>query len=192
MKFNFKGTHLYKTLTNERGTWAMTALAVVGTAVNMYGQYAQGQATKKMNKYQADVAAQQQMLNARAAEANTTAVQYNASQESKALAKKQAAAAGAQAAGQAAGGVDGVTLADIQLDTFDTGKLDQMAVQYNADMKSWGIQQQLGGENWNLESQRTQYKMAGKNAVNKSYIDMASTLVAGASQAGGTYLKYKV
>lgn len=165
---------------------AVTAVAGVTAA---YGSYAQGQASKKMNKYNADVAAKQATLTARTAEQNIQATQTQASLESKQLRQNVAKLEGTQKAVLAASGIGGgsVTTADIQSSTIDTAQLDQMALRYNADYKSWAIRNQTDIDVWGLENQSNQYLMAGKNAATAGNIGAASSLLQSASQAATLY-----
>lgn len=177
------------------GSGAAATLGTVATAsvlagaVGAYGAYQQGQSGKAMNSFQANMLQQQAVLAQRNAEENTTLVQGQAAEQSKVSARRTAEIAGAQTAAMAANGTaGGTTASDIKVDTFDTGKLDQMAIQYNADVKSWGIKNQLGGELWNLDAEEKQYRMAGRNAATAGNIGVGSSILSTASQVGNTKL----
>lgn len=165
----------------------LTAVAigavVGGGALSAKGAYDEGVANKNMYDYQANATGVQQDLATRAAEQNTTSIQTQASQDSKVLARRAAQVAGAQKSAMAANGVAGsVTANDIALDAFDTAKLDQMAVKYNADLKTWAINEDLKGELWNLEATKNQYKQAGKNAKRAANYKMATSIIGTAGQ----------
>lgn len=163
--------------------------SLLSGAVGAFGAYQQGQQTSAMNKYQSQVLQQQSMLAQRAADANTTIVQNQGAEQSKALARKTAILAGAQAASEAANGTAGsVTSNDIKLDTFDTAKLDQMAIQYNTNLKTWGIQEGLHGEQWQLGVESDQYRKAARNASTTGYINAGTSILGSASQIANNRL----
>jgi hypothetical protein len=164
----------------------------VGTAVSAYGAYSQGQAQKKMNKYQADVANQQAVLAERTADQNTQLTQIQASQESKQLNRKYAVLAGEQKAARAASGLGGgsVSEGDIATDTLNTQNLDESMIRYNADLQSWKLKQNADMESWGLGNQATMYKTAGKQAAKAGMINAGSTILQGA--ASTAYTGYKL
>jgi len=172
-------------MSSKRGSfvWVAIALTAVSGGVAAYGSYAQGQAGKKMNQYSADVAARQAEIEKRTAETNITLTQTQAAAESKQHARKMLVIEGAQKATEGAMGIaSSVTAADIGASTFDTGKLDEMAIRYNADIKSWGIKSGADVREWDLLNQRNQYLMAGRNAAVAGNIAATSTLLSTASQ----------
>ena len=157
--------------------------AVVATGLSAYGSYQQGQAGKAMNKYQSDVLGQQAMLQQRQADQQMTITNIQAAENSKAAARRAASIAGTEKATMAANGVaSDVTAADIAVDTFDTAKLDQMAIQYNADLKNWGTKEGLAGDLWNIGIQQKGHKMAGRNAAIAGNINAGVSILKGASQ----------
>lgn len=159
------------------------ALSAVGAGVSAYGMYASGQAQKQQNKYQQAVVQQQAILAKRAADQNTQLVQLQASQDTKQLQRKYAVLEGAQKAARAASGLGGgsKTEGDIATDTFRTQSLDEQAIRYNADLKSWNISQNAGMEVWGLDTQANMYGMAAKNAAIAGNIGAGSTILQGAS-----------
>lgn len=170
------------------GNLALGASLLSG-AVGAYGAYQQGQSGKAMNEYQSKVLQQQQVLNQRNADANSTIVANQGAAESKAVARKTAITMGAQAAAAAANGTAGsVSANDIRVDTFDTGHLDQLAVQYNADLKNWGIQNGLQGEQWRLGVESNEYNMAGANAEKAGFINSGASLIGSAAQVANNRL----
>lgn len=169
---------------------AVTTAAIAG-GLTAYGAHEEGVAQRKQFQFQSDMATVQQQLAVRNAEQNTTLVQLQAADQSKQAAAKARAIAGAQTVAGAANGTAGsVTANDISLDTFDTAKLDQLNIQYNANLKSWGIKENLGGELWNLDAMKQQYSFAGKNAVRASNIKVASTIIGTASQMATAGIRY--
>lgn len=164
--------------------------SLAGAGVAAYGSYQQGQSAKAMNNFQADMAGQQSMLAARAAEQNTTLTQIQAANQSKNSARDFARLEGAARAAQGANGTAGSgTSLDISKSNFDTHELDMQAIRYNADVNSWAIKNQLAGEQWNLAAEGTQYKAAGRNAAKAGNIGAVSNLLQGATQAASFGIK---
>ena len=184
----------FKTGTSERGSWiavAAVVISVVGAGVSAYGQYSQGQAQKKMYKYQADVAERQAQIDQQTSETNAHLTQYQASQDAKQLQRKYMIVEGAQKASRAASGLGGggVTEGDIATDTFNTKNIDESMIRYNADLKSWGIRNQAAGEIWGLGTQINQYSFAGKNAAKAGAISATGTIFSGVGSAMGMVSK---
>lgn len=166
-----------------------TGASLLSGAIGAYGAYQQGQSQKAMNKYQSAVLQQQQVLAQRQADANKTIVTNQAAEQSKAVARKIAVVRGAQEAAAAANGTAGsVTSNDIALDTFDAGHMDQLAVQYNANLKQWGIDEGLHGEQWNLGVEGAQLDKAASNAAKAGYINAGASLLSTASQVANNKL----
>lgn len=173
-------------------SWAVTAISmvVISTGVSAYSSYSQGQAQKKMNQYNADVAAQQAKIEAKTAETNITMVQNEAAEEAKIQRRNLAAVRGEQKGILAASGVwgDSVTATDIEKTTLDTAELDREAIRYKADSKSFALKTGSDADIWNLKTQEGMYSMAGKNAARAGNIGAASSLLEGASKvANFTY-----
>jgi hypothetical protein len=156
-----------------------------GGAISAYGQYQQGQAQKKMYQYQADAANAEAKQVQQAADTNVKLTQFQASQDTKQLQRKYMLVEGAQKAGAAASGIGGgsVTEGDIATDTFNTRKLDENMIRYNADLKSWAIRNQSAGEVWGLKTQAEQYTYAGKNAATAGKIGATGTIFSTVGQA---------
>ena len=177
-------------------SWIAIAVttAVVSASVSAYGSYQQGQAQKRMNQYNSDVANQQALIQARTADTNVQLVQSEAANQSKIQARKVMQLEGEQKGVLAAQGVGGgsVTSADIEKSTLDTAELDKQAIKYNADTKSWAIKSGSDFESWNLANQSNQYTMAGKNAAMAGDIGVGTSLLQGASQiaSAGMMNKY--
>ena len=130
--------------------WVAASLIVVAGGTTAYGQYQQGQAASKMNKYQQYLAQQQAAITQRYADekkksleetaiANVTGVQGAAAEEAKTLFREVSRVVGQQKATVGTLGIGGVTAEDIASDTFETSKLDEIAIRFNADWKSWQI-----------------------------------------------------
>jgi hypothetical protein len=169
----------------------LIAASAASAAVGAAGAIQQGQAQSNMAKYQANMAEQQSQLAARSAEQNTTITKMQAANDTKQLQRRDAEVAGSARAAMAANGIAGSgTAADLTTSNFDTQKLDEMSIRYNADLKSWGIKEQLGGEQWNLAAMQEQYKMSGQNAKTASYFNAGSSLLSSASQFATAKMYY--
>ena len=186
------GAALGASAASSAAVGTIAAGSLVSGAVGAYGAYQQGQAGKALNNYQANVLGQQAVLAQRNADQNTTLTQIQGAEDSKVAARKAAAVAGAQTAAMAANGTaSGTTASDVKLDTFDTGKLDQMAIQYNADLKSSAIKNNLDSELYGLNAQQKQYRMAAKNSAIAGNIGVGTSLLNSATQIGTIKALYK-
>jgi len=203
----------------EPTTIMVITMAVAGTA-QAYGQYQQGKAQQKMYDYQASLALQEAAMKKKYADeqavmmkgvteeqqkaiklagrANITATQDAAADESKRLAKEVAQLTGKQKATIGAMGVSGVTASDIATSTFDQSRLDQLAIRYNANIKSasirdqalkdvwflgeqskydlWALGEETKMQTWSKESEASQYSLAGKQAKKAGQISAATTI----------------
>jgi hypothetical protein len=173
-------------------SWIVAAVAVtaIGGGVSAYGQYQSGQAQKKMMNYQADVANQQSVLAQRTAEQKSQLTQTQAMLDTKQLQRKYSILEGTQKAARAASGVGGgsVSEGDIATDTFKTQSLDEQMIRYNADLKSWDLQQHAGMEVWGLGAEAEMDRMAGKNAAKAGTTAAVGTVL---QTAGKSYMDYK-
>lgn len=165
---------------------AIMGMQAVSTGVSAYGQYQQGVAQQKMYNAQADAAAQQGQQVLKTAEMQTKAIQDTAKVQGKRQAESSAQALASQKAAMAAMGMDpsSVTAADITMDTVNKTKLDENLIRYNADVKSWETETAAANDNWALQTQSDQYRIAAKNAKTARNINVFSTLLGGAAQTG--------
>jgi len=178
------------------GVCIAVGAALTGAAVSAVSSYKQGKAQQKMNQYQADVANQQAVLAQRAADQQSALEQLKAQRETKQLHRKYMVLEGIQKAARAASGVGGasVTEGDIATDTFRSKTLDELAIRYNADLKSWDLKQHAGLEKWGLSNQANMYGMAGRYAMQAGQYAAAGSIISGAGQAanyGMSYSSYK-
>ncbi len=187
-------------------SWVLVGVGTIAVAggVKAYGQYQEGKAQQLMYNYQAALAVQEVMMRRRYAEAqqkaiseaaaaNVTIEQAAAAEKSRILAGDLAELSGRQRATIGALGIGGVTAADIAVSTFDKGQLDQLAIRYNANIRSWGIRGEarrdiwtLGEETkmktWALRSESSQFRLAGRQAKRAARIRVAGTILSTASQ----------
>lgn len=161
-----------------------TATAVAG-GVSAYGAYAQGQAQKNLMNYQKQAAQTQAQQEAAIAKANISGVQDQAALNATRLGKEQMVAKGQQIAAAGAQGIgSSVTAADIAKSTFNKQQMDQMTLQYNANVKAWDITNRANQRIWALGSQADQYGIGAQNAEMAGDINAGSTLLSTASQVG--------
>lgn len=179
--------------------WLIAAMALmaIGTGISAYGLYGQGQAQKQMNQYNAVAVQRQAEMTRQAATTNVSLTQTKAMGDTKELQRKYALVEGAQRAARAAQGIGGgsVTEGDIATDTFNTRKLDEDMIRYNADLRSWAIKNQAAGEEWGLKTQAEQYTYAGKDATRAGAIAGTGTIFSGAgniASMGAMYNMYKM
>lgn len=190
---------------------ALTTMAVSG-GVQAYGQVQQGKAQSAQYRYQAGVTAQKIAqekaltekniaLTKRTAEQNRIMTSIEAAEESKTQARKATELKGTQKAAMGKMGISGVTAEDIVGTTFDKAKLDQLAIQYNADLKSWGTNEEMKNRIWGLrnqskmdiwalEEEKKSYGYASKYAKKAGYLSATNTLLGTAASMALAGLKY--
>ena len=139
---------------------AVTVMAVAG-GVKAYEQVQEGKAQEIMYNYQSALAVQeatatrkyaeiQKKAIGEAATANITAEQVTATEQARRLAGDIAELSGRQRVTIGALGIGGVTAADIAVSTFDKARLDQLAIRYNANVKSWMLREEAKRDIWTL------------------------------------------
>lgn len=149
------------------------------------GAIKQGQAAKKQAAYQSQV----ERNNAQIAgwQAEDATKRGAIAEQRQRLATSRLA--GAQRAGMASSGVEltsGSPL-DVLGDTSMLGELDALTIRSNAEREAYGFRAQ--GQNLQAQSALTQ--MAGRDAVQASYIGAGSSLLSTAATAGDRYQTYK-
>lgn len=158
-------------------------MGLPGAGFKAYGAYEQGQAAKNMYNYQAQAALMQKDQVAKVAEANITGTQNQASMRSNMLARNASEITGSQRASSGAQGLgSSVTAADVAKDTFTKQQMDQMTLQYNANVKAWNITNEANGREWQLGIQADQNRMAAKNAAKAGNIAAVTSLIDSAEQ----------
>ena len=140
---------------------AVAAAATVASGgYSAYTQYQSGAAQNKYYNYmaanantEAGYALSEGQQALKVGETQSRLVQDQASREGKQLKTDQARFNASQRATLAANGVYGVTAEDITTDTLSRERLDEMALRYNADVKSWEI-----GTDAKYKNQSKQYQ----------------------------------
>jgi len=191
---------------------AMGATAIGGT-VSAYGAYKEGDATARMYRYMASSADMQAQIYQKTADQNVEIVkntanlnkkliQDSAAKDSQALVNQYSELIGAQTAAIGAQGAAGsVTAANIALDTLTKQKADELEVRYNADMKSWKLENESRNKIWEIKTDAAnriwglgieagQYRTAAKNAKRAGSIGAMTSLLGSATQIGNTGLNY--
>lgn len=174
---------------------------VVGATLGFqaYSGYQKSQAQLAAGKAQEqyyDYLAEQSRIEGEAAlktgQRQSELVQDVAKEEGKQLKKSQAQLSSSQRAAMAAKGIDvsSVSAQDIVTSTHSEQKLDELALRYNADIKSWGIKTEAGYKNWAANVQAGQYGYAGKHARYVSKIQAGSTLLGTAGSMFKTFTMF--
>jgi hypothetical protein len=149
------------------------------------GAIKQGQAAKAQAAYQSAVERN-----------NATIAGWQAEDATKrgAIAEQRQRLATSRLAGaqRAAYGSSGVALTsgsplDVLTDTAMLGELDALTIRSNAEREAYGFRAQQG----NLMAQSGLTQMAGRDAVQASYIGAGSSLLSSAATAGDRYQTYK-
>lgn len=176
-------------------TVAAIGLTVAGGASSAYSQYQTGAAQNKYYNQMAEnsnteagyaLAEGQQAL--KAGELQSKLIQDTQAQEGKALKTQHAEFNAASRAALAANGVYGVTAQDIETSNISKERLDEMALRYNADVKSWevGVDAQYKNQGkkysaWQSNIQADQYRYQGKAAAYAGKVGAFTTLLSTAA-----------
>lgn len=174
---------------------AVAAVAGLQMGGAAYSANQQNQAGKETQKYYNYLADQNKIAADEARKQGireTTAAQTEGAFEAKRLGRNVRQFAASQLAAAAANGIGGgsVTTQDLALDTFEKGKLDEMAIRYNADQKSWAAQTGADYKAWDFENQATQNRISGVQARRTASRQANATLLSGATQAIGSFATY--
>lgn len=171
---------------------AVAGLQMGGAAYSANQQNQDGKESQKYYNYLAD----QNSIAAKAAkkqgEMESSAAQTQGAFEAKRQGRDVRQFAASQLAAAAANGIGGgsVTTQDLALDTFEKGKLDEMAIRFNADQKSWAAQTGADYKAWDYENQATQNRISGVQARRTASRQANATLLSGATQAAGSFMTY--
>jgi len=156
---------------------AAALLTVASGAMQAYGKYQEGKSTNAYYQYMANQNQEQAKLVEKTGEAQSRLIQDTASREGKTLAEGQAKTRSSQKAALASAGIVGGTPEDIVSDTLRTQFLDESALRYNADVKSYEATEGAKTQAYGLRSQADQFRFAGKQAKKAGKIGAFTTLV---------------
>ena len=171
---------------------ATIALTIAAGGYQAISQVQQGKQARSMANYQAEMVNAQNELQKRTAETNISLTQDQAARDATQHARDVARVEGSQRANMGALGLSGSTTAsDIMKDTFNTAKLDETAIRYNADVKSWALKNNMDIGNFNALAEESQLRASGKNAVTAGYYNAGGTLLNTASSVANVGLMNK-
>ena len=175
----------------------VSAIASIGGAIaSSRAAIAEAESQAAFNKYQADVANQNAILAERTAAQNISIVQMQGAEETKQLQRKYAVLRGKQKVALAASGVGGesVTAGDIATDVFRNQKLDEMAIRYNADIRSYNIREGAKLQAFGERAKASMYGLAAESALRAGKTRARLSILEGAKSVAGigaTYGAYK-
>jgi murein L,D-transpeptidase YcbB/YkuD len=164
---------------------AIGLMAVAG-ATQAFGQYQQGKAENDLAQAQATQSRNEGKIALARGAKQSELIQDAASYEGKQQAVKTAEALASQRAAVAAAGLDpsSVTVSDIVSSSLSKAQLDEAAIRYNADMRSWATTEEAKYANWTGQRQGDLYSLAGKNAKTAGTMNAAGTLLGTAASIG--------
>lgn len=161
----------------------LTALAVGGAALGAVGKIGEGEAKSQAANYQAQVAKNNQLI----AEQNASWATSAGTAREAAQGMKTRAGVATLKARQAAGGVDVNTgsSSEVRDAASALGSLDALTIRSNTAREAYGYEVAATSE----EAKANLARMEGENAT--GYIGAASSLLSGASSAGGRYAAWQ-
>lgn len=170
---------------------ALMGAQVGAGAFTAWAQGQQGQAQSAYYGYLANTSMRNADLAQKAARSQIQEVGAQAAQEDRRIGEKVRGTVGAQTAAFAANGV-GVrskTAEQIVSDTMDKGNIDEMALRYNAAIKSKAIQTGADFQTLNDITQAGGYRLAGQNAQTQAKIAQISTYLGTGSSVASTWYR---
>jgi len=173
------------------GPFAIAAATAASGAMQAYGQYQEGVAQSKQYKYMADQSKQQGDLAVSRGQIQSELIQNTASQENKNLKNNQADFNSSQRVALATQGQGGTTAEDIVSNTVNNQILDEQALRYNADTKSYEVTEGAKYQKYANDAQAGQYDMASKYAKRAGKMSAFTTLLGSATQTGMNYKAMK-
>lgn len=162
-------------------TVAAVATTVGAGGYAAYNQYQQGLAQNSYYQYQAEQSRTEGQSAIEAGNKQSNLIQDVAAAEGKQFKTNAAEFNAATRAQLAANGVQGVTASDIVSDNLSQQDLDEMAIRYNADVKSWEVHNEAENKNWALRVQADQEDYAGKEAKRAGKTQAIGTLLSTAA-----------
>lgn len=171
-----------------------TLMAVGSMAMTAYSGWNTGRAQRAEGIAQSNYynyIAEQREIDAneaiKAGDRQVTLVQDAAMREGKQLKKTQAQLSASQLVSMAANGMDisSVSAEDIVRTTAETQREDEIALRYNADIKSWEIDTDARYKSWSFKQEAEQARYSARNALRAGKIAATNTyLKTGASLLG--------
>lgn len=172
------------------------ATSIIGAFASSRAATAEGESQAAFNRYQAAVANQNAMLAERTAKQNIGIVQMRGAEETKQLQRKYAVLRGKQKVALAASGIGGasVTAGDIAMDVFRSQKLDEIAIRYNADIRSYNIREGAKIGAFGYRARAGMFDLAAESALRAGKTRARLSILEGAKSVAGigaTYGAYK-
>lgn len=165
----------------------MSAQAVSG-GLKAYGQYKQGVAMRNYYNYLADTERVKGEYQYRLRMKESHLVQDKAKFEDKIHKQDVAQFVASQKANIVANGINlsSVTAADLVTDSLSKARLDELAIRYKADAKSWSLKETAKARRWSANVQASNYKAAGSRALASARNEAMGTLLGTAVSIGTT------
>lgn len=174
----------------------LATLAVAGlqTVSGLYSASAQNQQAQSQARYYEAVAEQKKQegeIAIKRGETQSNLVQDSAKAEGKRQAMNAAEISASQKAALAANGVnlDSGSAQDIVSNTANKSRMDEIAIRYNADVKSWSATEDAKFQKWDSLNQANQNLFAAKNARAAGKQSAFNTLLGTATTVGSGFLK---
>jgi len=170
---------------------AAVGISAAGSLYSASEENAAGKAQQSFYDAEATASKQQGAIALQVGEQRDTLAQDQGAINSKIVSRNYAIQKASQIAAFAANGQSGSAgEAAVISDTIDKRALDEAAVSYNANAKSWEAKTNAAYENWTDLTQADQYTAAGRNARRAGAAKANATLLGGASQIAGMGLQY--
>lgn len=165
----------------------MAGIAVAGAGMSAFAPYQEGQMANKYYQSAADNNVQQANRVLSTSAKNQNLVQDAAKEQGKLQSAESSRTLAAQRVAMAASGIGAgsVTGEALALDSYNKAKMDEAAIRYNADAKTWAMQNEATDTAWALNTQADQYRLAGRNAKKSGNIKALTSLLGSASQYKG-------
>jgi len=181
-------------------SWVMVAMGVTAAsgAMQAYGQYQQGATQKQYYDYLAANSEMQGEYAYRTGMKQSELIQDSAKYEGKIQKRDVAQFAAAQRATLVANGIDlsSVTSEDIASDTISKARMDELAIRFNADSKSWSTETDAKYRKWagqqEAKGQRfsgAQAKYSGKTQAFTTLLSTAASMFMMGTSLGGSAAK---
>lgn len=178
------------------GAAALPAVVGAQAAGGAFSAYAQGQAGGAASKYYSYLASTSRTnadLAEKAGQSQVKEIGAQTMEEDRRLGERVRSTVGAQQTAFSAGGVGATskTAEQIVSDTMTKGNIDEMALRYNAAIKTKNALVGADSRAMNERGQAAGYDIAGFNAVNAARLNQTSTILGtGGSVASNWYRNY--
>jgi hypothetical protein len=164
---------------------------IIGNIISAYGSNYDGRMAKKYYEYLAALSEQQAGIVLATGDKQASSFQDEAARALGQVSKQSRQVQGAQRAALAKNGLwaGGATAEDLLRDTLNKEKLDEMAIRFTADQKSYATRLEAEYQAQNLRNQADTQRKSGANAFSKGQLGMWASLLQGAGSLGTTVFK---